>query len=147
MKQISYVMVKPEFANDQRVVDEVKARLKANGIEILDEGFIRYDKSRAKRHYHEHIHREFYPKLEAYITGDKAYGMRVEGENAIAVIRELAGPTNNPEAGSIRYDIPKMLGKEMRMTENVIHSSDKPESAKLELEIFDELLNESEEEI
>lgn len=146
MKQISYVMVKPEFANDQRVIDEVKARLKANGIEILEEGFIRYDKSRAKRHYHEHVEKSFYPNLENYITSDKAYGMRVEGENAISVIRKLAGATKEPEVGTIRFDIPQMLRKEKRITENVVHSSDSEDAAKLELEIFRELINESEEE-
>lgn len=140
MKQTSYVMVKPGFANNDKVVAEVKKRLKKNGISILEEGFIRYDEAHAKRHYHEHIGKSFYPELEAYITSDKAYGMKVEGENAIARIRALAGSTKNPEPGTIRYDIPEMLGIERRITENVVHSSDSEEAAKLELAIFKELL-------
>lgn len=140
MKQTSYVMVKPGFANNDKVVAEVKKRLKENGISILEEGFIRYDEAHAKRHYHEHVGKSFYPELEAYITSDKAYGMMVEGENAIARIRALAGSTKNPEPGTIRYDIPEMLGIERRITENVVHSSDSEEAAKLELAIFKELL-------
>lgn len=140
MKQTSYVMVKPGFANNDKVVAEVKKRLKENGISILEEGFIRYDEAHAKRHYHEHVGKSFYPELEAYITSDKAYGMMVEGENAIARIRVLAGSTKNPEPGTIRYDIPEMLGIERRITENVVHSSDSEEAAKLELAIFKELL-------
>lgn len=140
MKQTSYVMVKPGFANNDKVVAEVKKRLKENGISILEEGFIRYDEAHAKRHYHEHVGKSFYLGLEAYITSDKAYGMKVEGEDAIARIRALAGSTKNPEPGTIRYDIPEMLGIERRITENVVHSSDSEEAAKLELAIFKELL-------
>ena len=140
MKQTSYVMVKPGFANNDKVIAKVKKRLKENGISILEEGFIRYDEAHAKRHYHEHVGKSFYPGLEAYITSDKAYGMKVEGEDAIARIRALAGSTKNPEPGTIRYDIPEMLGIERRITENVVHSSDSEEAAKLELAIFKELL-------
>ena len=38
MIQQSYVMVKPEFANDPRVIKEVKRRLENAGIKILEEG-------------------------------------------------------------------------------------------------------------
>lgn len=143
MIQKSYVMIKPEFANNSDIIKEVKKRLEKSGIKILEEGFIKYDEKRAKMHYHEHIGKGFYPELEVYITSDKAYGMKVEGENAIAIIRELAGSTKNPQPGTIRYDIPKALGLERRVTENVVHSSDSEESAKLELKIFEELLRES----
>lgn len=143
MIQQSYVMVKPEFANDPRVIKEVKRRLENAGIKILEEGFIKYDDRRAKMHYHAHVGKGFYPELEAYITSDKAYGMKVEGENAITIIRKLAGPTNEPGPGTIRYDIPKALGLKPRMTENVVHSSDSEDAARFELKIFEELLRES----
>ena len=142
MIEQSYVMVKPEFANNKQVIAEVKNRLQAKGIVILEESYINYDEKRAKMHYHEHVGKGFYPELEKYITSDKAYGMKVQGENAIAVIRALAGSTKNPEPGTIRYDIPEALGLERRITENVVHSSDSPESAKLELAIFEQLAKE-----
>ena len=142
MIEQSYVMVKPEFANNKQVIAEVIKRLQAKGIVILEESYINYDEKRAKMHYHEHVGKGFYPELEKYITSDKAYGMKVQGENAIAVIRALAGSTKNPEPGTIRYDIPKALGLERRITENVVHSSDSPESAKLELAIFEQLAKE-----
>lgn len=144
MKQTSYVMVKPGFANSEAVINEVKRRLEASGIKIEEEGFIRYDKKHADAHYHEHIGKGFFPELESYIMSDKAYGMKVSGENAIAKIRELAGSTKNPLPGTIRYDIPQMLGVERDITENVVHSSDSVEAAKLELSIFEDLKNEQE---
>lgn len=144
MKQISYVMIKPEFANDPRIIAEVKRRLIEKGIKILEEGFIRYDRPRAKKHYRNHVGKPFYPELEDYIVSDKAFGMKVCGEDAIAIIRELAGSTKEPKPGTIRYDIPEMFGYERRITENVVHSSDNEKDAIFEVSIFEELLLEQE---
>ncbi len=140
----SYVMVKPEFANYKEVIDLVKSRLTSIGMKILNEGFIKYDTSSAKQHYYMHVGKDFYNKLEMYITSDKAYGIEVEGENAILKIREIIGSTSNAKEGTIRYDVPKMLGLPMRITENVVHASDSVENANKELEIFKNLLNEKE---
>ena len=140
MIQKSYVMVKPEFANNNQVIDLVKNRLTANGLTILTEGFIRYDADSAKKHYHEHVGKGFYPELESYITSDKAYGLEVEGEDAISLIRTLVGATKNPDKGTIRYDVPEILGIERRVTQNVVHASDCDAAAELELSIFKSLL-------
>lgn len=136
MIERSYVMVKPQFANSEWVIDEVKRRLGEEGLEIKEERFVKYTKEDADKHYAEHLTEDFYPKLLKYITGDKAYGMIVEGEDAIGKIRAIVGKTSNPAKGTIRHDIPLALGLEIRVTENVVHSSDKPESAKREIAIF-----------
>lgn len=141
MRENSYVMVKPEFANYQAVIDEVKQRLEEAGLIVIREGFVKYTREDAKKHYAEHVGKDFYAGLEDYITSDKAYGMQVEGENAIATIRTIIGSTKNPAEGTIRYDIPKSLGLELRVTQNVIHASDSQESAKRELAIFEDLLS------
>jgi len=140
MKEQSYVMVKPEFANYPSVIAEVKNRLKEEKISILKCGYVNYTKEAASKHYAEHLEKPFYPNLEKYITSDVAYGMVVEGENAIATIRKLAGSTKNPDKGTIRYDIPKVLGLELRVTENVVHSSSDAEAAQAEIAIFLNLL-------
>ena len=72
MKETSYVMIKPEFANHSEVIGEIKGRLLLSGLTIVKESYIKYDKQRARRHYAEHIGKDFYPCLEAYITSDKA---------------------------------------------------------------------------
>lgn len=140
MREISYVMVKPEFANYQAVIDEVKQRLQEAGLIVTKESFLNYTAKDAKKHYAEHVGKDFYPALEEYITSDKAYGMQVEGENAISVIRTIIGSTKNPAEGTIRYDIPALLGLELRVTQNVVHASDSVESANRELEIFEEII-------
>ena len=155
MNQISYVMVKPEFANDQRVINYVKKRIEQCGLKIVNEAEIRYDTKSAQKHYAEHFLgsyencKPFYPNLEKYITSDKAYGIVVEGENAISVIREIlgfgmkidkqTGAKVLPPKGTIRYEVPVMLGIEHDMVKNVVHASDKEESAKNEIEVFNSL--------
>ena len=141
MKERSYVMVKPEFANNNFVVEEVERRLTNAGLKIEEAHYVNYDVDHARQHYAEHIGKGFYPDLEKYITSDKAFGMIVSGENAIATIRTLAGSTKNPAEGTIRYDIPFFLHLPMRVTENVVHSSDSVESAKREIAIFEDLVN------
>ena len=144
MIEKSYVMIKPEFACCPEVVAEVKEQLlnKAeNELTILKAEYINYTSDDAKKHYAEHVGKDFYPALEKYITSDIAYGMIIEGENAIAEIRSIVGSTKNPAEGTIRYEIPKMLGLALRVTENVVHASDSVESAEREIAIFENILN------
>lgn len=48
MIEQSYVMVKPEFANNKQVIAEVKKRIQAKGLKIIEESYINYDEKRAK---------------------------------------------------------------------------------------------------
>ena len=148
----SFVMVKPGFANNQKVIDYVKEKITEAGLKIVSENFKSYSKEKAQEHYAEHFlgsyenAKPFYKNLENYITSDKVYGMEVHGENAIKVIRNLGGSTIKtnketgekilPAKGTIRYEVPLMLHEEHRTTENVIHASDSPEAAERELNIF-----------
>ena len=140
MIETSYVMIKPEFANYPYVIEEVVKRLEQVGLTIEEKAQIKYTADDAKLHYAAHIGKDFYPGLEEYITSDVAYGMVVRGENAIAKIRELVGATKNPAEGTIRHDIPKQLGLELRITQNVVHASDCPEAAEQEIKIFHNIL-------
>lgn len=137
----SYVMIKPEFANEEWIVDEVGKRIKDAGLDIIASGYIRYDKTAARVHYAEHLEKSFYPELEGYIVSDVAFGMIVQGDDAIKRIRMIVnGPEKKPTPGSIRYDIPTKMGKELDITKNVIHASDKPESEMVEELVFKALL-------
>lgn len=140
MKEKSYVMIKREFANSLGVLVEISKRLQETGLKVVKGSYIHYTKEAARKHYAEHVGKDFYPDLEKYITSDKAYGMIVEGEDAIKIIRNIVGSTKDPKPGTIRYDIPEMLGLERRVTENVVHASDSPEAAEREIKIFRELV-------
>ena len=140
MIETSYVMIKPEFANYPSVVAEVEKRLTNAGLQIKEKAQIKYLPEDAKKHYVAHVEKPFYPELETYITSDVAYGMVVVGENSIAKIRELVGATKNPSEGTIRHDIPKQLGLELRVTQNVVHASDCVEAAEHEIKIFHDIM-------
>ena len=137
MKQTTYIMVKPHFANYDSVIELVKSRIGELGLEIKESSFITYSASDAQTHYAEHFRgsyenaKPFYKELETYITSDKAYGMVVYGEEAITTMRAAIK--------QIRTDVPAMLGEEPRMTENVIHGSDCEESATNEIAVFNKL--------
>ena len=148
----SFVMIKPRFANNQKVIDYVKEKLTNAGLKIISEEFKKYSIENAQKHYAEHFlgsyenAKPFYKNLENYITSDKVYGMEIHGENAIKTIRELVGSTIKtnketgekilPAKGTIRYEVPILLNEEHGITENVIHASDSPEAAERELNIF-----------
>ena len=139
MRQTTYIMVKPHFANFDEVIAKVEKEIKEKEMEIIDSAFIKYSIKDAQAHYAEHFRgsyeaaKPFYKDLENYITSDKAYGMIVTGENAIQSMRDLIK--------ILRQEIPTMLGEEPRITENVLHGSDCEESAENEIKIFKSLKN------
>ena len=148
----SFVMVKPGFANNQKVISYIKERLTNEGLTIVSGEFKNYSIEKAQDHYAEHFlgsyenAKPFYKNLEEYITSDKVYGMEVHGDNAIKKIREIVGSTIKinketgekilPAKGTIRYEVPIMLNEPHGITENVIHASDWPIAAERELKIF-----------
>lgn len=138
MKQTSFVLVKPEFANHPEVIEEIKKRFTNAGLDLIEESYVSYDKADAEAHYDEHKAKSFFGELVEYLTSDKSYAMILEGENAIDKIRSLLcrDKVSGLQEGDIRYDIPKMLGQELNITKNVVHASDKPESAEREIAIY-----------
>ena len=138
MKQLTYIMVKPEFAEMPEVIELVKKEAEAAGIKILREKFVMYTKELAQKHYAEHFRgsyenaKGFYLGLEEYITSGRAYGMVMEGENAIEVMRAIIK--------RLRQEIPPISDDpEVNMTKNVLHGSDCVESATNEIAIFDSM--------
>jgi nucleoside-diphosphate kinase len=86
----------------------------------------------ARTHYAEHEGKPFHASLIEYITSGPVVVMAVEGPEAVAVVRASVGETHPLKAtpGSIRADFGLMIGR------NLIHASDKPESAQRELALW-----------
>ena len=140
MKQLTYIMVKPEFAEKQEVIDLVKKEAQEAGMTILREKFVSYTKELAQKHYAEHFRgsyenaKSFYQSLEDYITSGRAYGMVMEGENSIETMRAIIK--------RLRTVVPPISDDpEINMTKNVLHGSDCVESAENEIAIFDSMNN------
>ena len=138
MKQQTYIMVKPEFAEMPNVIELVKKEAQDAGMNILREKFVKYSKEHAQKHYAEHFRgsyenaKGFYVKLEDYITSGRAYGMVMEGENAIEIMRAVIK--------RLRAAVPPIsTDPDVNMTKNVLHGSDCEASAQNEIKIFDSM--------
>jgi nucleoside-diphosphate kinase len=125
------VIVKPDAVR-RGLVGEILSRLERKGLRIEEMRMMRIDRDLADRHYEEHRDKPFFAELTDFITSGDVVVARVSGEQAIGVVRALMGPTDPAEApqGTIRGDYGLVI------TENLVHGSDSPESAKRELDLF-----------
>ncbi len=116
----------------RRLIGEILRRIENAGLDIREMRLMDVSTELAEEHYAEHREKPFFGELVEFITGTPVVAMRVEGMNAIKVVRKLMGATNPAEAapGTIRGDL--ALG----MPNNLVHGSDSPESAKRELGLF-----------
>ena len=116
----------------RRLVGEIVRRMEAKGLDIRAMQLMDVSRELAEEHYAEHREKPFFGELVDFITSGPVVAMRVEGENAISVMRNLVGATNPAEAapGTIRGDLA------LSLPDNLVHGSDGPESAERELNLF-----------
>ena len=125
----TYIMLKPD-AIERKLMGEIIARIEKKGYQITNMKMFEIDKDVLKEHYAHIADRPFYPEIEAYMTRGKVLGMIVEGENAVAGMRALMGPTKEAPAGTIRGDYA------LNGSENIIHGSDSIENGLIEIKRF-----------
>jgi len=125
------VLVKPDGVS-RGLVGEVISRIERKGLGLAALELRDVERAVAEQHYAEHAGKPFYESLLEFITGGPLVAMVVEGENAIAAFRQLAGATNPVQAGngSIRGDFA------LEVQYNIVHGSDSPESAKREIDLW-----------
>jgi len=125
------VLLKPDCVQ-RRLVGRVLARFEEKGMNIIAMKLMLVTPELARRHYAEHLEKQWYPTLEDFITSDPLVAAIVEGPQAIRVVREMVGATSGLEAapGTIRGD----FGSSQQM--NLVHASDGPDAAIREIEIF-----------
>jgi nucleoside-diphosphate kinase len=125
------VIVKPDAVR-RGLVGEILSRIERKGLRIMEMRTMRIAPPLAEEHYAEHREKSFFTELVEFITSGDVVVARVAGEGAVSVVRELMGPTDPAQAppGTIRGDFGLLI------TENLIHGSDSPETAKRELDLF-----------
>lgn len=131
MKQRTLVLVKPDGVR-RKLVGEVVRRLEQKTLDIIAMKMMTIDRDLASEHYSEHNEKPFFGELLEFITSGPVIAMAVEGDDAIAVVRQMMGATDPKKAtqGTIRGDYGLIT------TENLVHGSDSPESAERELKLF-----------
>lgn len=131
MSQQTYIMLKPDCLK-RGLMGEVISRIEKKGYRIVQAKLMTLDASIIAEHYAHLIDKPFYPRLEQFMLSGPVFGMVVEGEEVIQGMRAMMGPTNVFEAapGTIRGDYATDV------TYNLIHGSDSPETAKVEINRF-----------
>ncbi|MDY6890167.1 MAG: nucleoside-diphosphate kinase [Pseudomonadota bacterium] len=124
-------IIKPD-AVAKNVIGEIISRFEKAGLKIVAMQMKQLSKQDAEGFYAEHKERPFFADLVAFMTSGPVVVMVLEGENAIALNRELMGATNPKEAaeGTIRRDFAESIDA------NAVHGSDSPASAAREIAFF-----------
>ena len=127
----TFAIIKPD-AVAKGVTGEILARIESNGLEIIALKRLQLSEQEARGFYAVHKERPFYDDLVAFMTSGPIVALVLQGEGAIAMWRDLMGPTNSNEApkGTIRGD----FGTDIER--NAVHGSDAPETARLEIGYF-----------
>jgi nucleoside-diphosphate kinase len=125
------VLIKPDAVR-RGLVGEVLGRFERKGLGIVSMDLRTIDTATADRHYAEHVAKDWYPPLRAFITSGPLVAMVLEGDQAVAVVRGLNGATDGraAAAGTIRGDL------SLSNRENLVHASDSVESSAREISIF-----------
>ena len=125
------VLFKPDCV-ERRLVGRLLARFEDKGFSIIAMKMMHLTKQLARKHYAEHVQKDWYPMLEAFITGGPLVASIIEGPQAIDVVRNMVGATSGLEAvpGTIRGDF--SCSRQM----NLIHASDGWRAAAREIKLF-----------
>ena len=124
-------IIKPD-AVAKDVIGKIYSRFEKAGLKIIAAKMLHLSQQQAEGFYAVHKERPFFGELVAFMTSGPVMGQCLEGDNAIAVNREVMGATNPSEAapGTIRADFASTID------ENAVHGSDAPETAKVEIAYF-----------
>ena len=131
MSQRTLVLIKPDAVR-RGLIGNVLSRFEAKGLSVVALEMRTIDAAQADEHYAEHVDRDFYPPLRAFVTSGPMLAAVLEGDEAIEVVRAVNGATDGRKAapGTIRGDL------SLSNRENLVHASDSPDSAKRELALW-----------
>lgn len=124
-------IIKPD-AVAKNVIGKIYSRFEKAGLKIVKAKMQHLSRAEAEGFYAVHRERPFFNDLVKFMTSGPVMIQVLEGENAIALNRELMGATNPAEAapGTIRADFAQSIDA------NAVHGSDGPDTAKTEIAYF-----------
>tara|TARA_B100000085_G_C18222729_1_gene382475 strand:+ start:66 stop:482 length:417 start_codon:yes stop_codon:yes gene_type:complete len=129
--QRTLILLKPDCL-DKRVAGQVISRFEEKGYGIIASKMIQLDEALLKEHYAHVADLPFFPEIAGFMSSRPVLALVLEADGVIQGVRDLLGPTDSTvaPAGTIRGD----LGTDRMM--NVVHASDSPESALVEINRF-----------
>src|SRR5487761_120815 len=124
-------IIKPD-ATRRNLTGRINARLEERGLRIIAQKRLHLTPQQAEQFYAVHRERPFFQGLVAFMSAGPVVVQVLEGENAVALNREVMGATDPQKAaaGTIRKDFAENIEA------NSVHGSDSAETAKREIAFF-----------
>jgi nucleoside-diphosphate kinase len=122
-------IIKPDGMR-RELQSDIFRMIEESGLRIIEPRIVHWTREQAENFYIEHKERAFFDDLCNYMSSGPISIQILEGENAIAVYRELMGATDPKKAapGTIRA----RFG--ISIDENTVHGSDSEASAEIEIQ-------------
>lgn len=127
----SLIILKPDCM-EKNLAGAVLERFGKEGFSIVACKMITLSDALLKEHYAHLADMPFFPDIAGFMSSRPVIVVTLQGENVIARVRELLGPTDSTQAaaGTIRGD----FGTDKM--HNIAHASDGPEAATAEIARF-----------
>jgi len=125
------ILCKPDCI-EKNLSGEVLSRLEKAGLRLVAAKSMRLTPALLAEHYAHIKDRPFFPEIVDFMSSLPVLALILKGDNAVARVRELLGPTDSRKAapGTIRGD----LGTDTMR--NIAHASDSVENAEVEVRRF-----------
>ena len=129
--QRTLILLKPDCVQ-RRLCGAVLQRFEQKGLRLTGLKLLQPGRDLAEKHYAVHKGKPFYESLLQFLTSGPTVALVLEGREAVAVARNLIGATDGAKAppGTIRGDFG------LSVQNNLIHGSDSPENAALEIALW-----------
>jgi nucleoside-diphosphate kinase len=131
LSERTFSIIKPDAVKAGKT-GEILARLEKSGLKLVAARLRHLSRAEAEGFYHVHRARPFFGSLVDFMASGPCLTLVLEGENAIARLREVMGATDPAKAapGTIRKDFAESIEA------NAIHGSDGPDTARFEIGYF-----------
>ena len=124
-------IIKPD-ATARNITGQVNSIIEKSGLKIIAQKRIKLTKDVASKFYEVHKDRPFYQDLVSFMVSGPVVVQVLQGNNAVALYRQVMGATNpeEAEAGTIRKEFAQSIEA------NSVHGSDSLENAQKEISFF-----------
>jgi len=124
-------IIKPD-AVEHNQIGEILEYFENAGLRVVGSKMVQLTPEQAKAFYAVHKDKAFFNELVKYMSSGPVIVQVLEGEDAVAINRQVMGSTDPSKAspGTIRAD----FGTDVQR--NAVHGSDSPENAKKEISFF-----------
>lgn len=129
--QTTLILLKPDCVTGRKVGEVIK-RFEDAGFQIRGCKMFTASTDLLKEHYSHIADKPFFPEVLAFMQSSPVIAAALAAENAVEKVRTLIGPTDSKKAdkGTVRGD----FGVDVMV--NIVHASDSPENAEIELKRF-----------